>query len=335
MPEKRAVSTVISFDMRAPEWATPPAELYRAAIEMAAYADSVGVDYIALMEHHGAEDGYLPQPFTLAAAMAAVTDRVRFLLGAIILPLHDPVQIAEQIAITDLVSRGRLNVIFGLGYVDAEFAMFGKSVRNRLQLLETGVDTVLRALNGERFEVDGRPVYVRPLPVQRPEDIVLLGGGVAASALRAARFGVGFGPMTAEYTSLYEEECRRLGREPGLYFRPQPGLPLAIHLCEDPERGWAAIERHATHVMTEYAKLAAAGDPINSPYLGLTDPTVLRQSGLFAAWTPDELIAAADQLPDRSTIGLYPLIGGLSPDEGWTSLRLLGETMPRLRAALG
>jgi len=62
---------------------------------------------------------------------------------------------------------------------------------------------------------------------------------------------------------------------------------------------------------------------------------VLRQSGLFAAWTPDELIAAADQLPDRSTIGLYPLIGGLSPDEGWTSLRLLGETMPRLRAALG
>jgi len=156
--------------MRAPEWATPTNELYRAAIEMAAFADGIGVDDIGLMEHHGSDDGYLPQPFALAAAMAAVTNNVRFLLGAVLLPLHDPVTVAEQIAITDLISNGRLKVIFGAGYVPFEFAMFGKSLKDRAALMDSGIDTILRALRGERFEADGRPVYVRPLPVQKPED---------------------------------------------------------------------------------------------------------------------------------------------------------------------
>jgi alkanesulfonate monooxygenase SsuD/methylene tetrahydromethanopterin reductase-like flavin-dependent oxidoreductase (luciferase family) len=119
----RDVQTTVSFDMRAPEWATPTNELYRAAIEMAAFADEIGVDRIGLMEHHGSDDGYLPQPFTLAAAMAAVTKRVRFRLSAVLLPLHDPVMVAEQIAITDLISNGRMTVILGAGYVPFEFAI--------------------------------------------------------------------------------------------------------------------------------------------------------------------------------------------------------------------
>jgi hypothetical protein len=78
------------FDMRAPDWGTPANELYRAAIDMTAFADEIGVDRINVMEHHGSDDGYVPQPFTLAAGMAAVTTKIRLLLGAVILPLHDP-----------------------------------------------------------------------------------------------------------------------------------------------------------------------------------------------------------------------------------------------------
>jgi alkanesulfonate monooxygenase SsuD/methylene tetrahydromethanopterin reductase-like flavin-dependent oxidoreductase (luciferase family) len=330
----RDVQIRLLFDMRAPDWATPTADLYRAAIAMAAFGDEIGVDCIGLMEHHGSDDGYLPQPFTLAAAMAAVTKNVRFLLGAVILPLHDPVQIAEQIAITDLISNGRLNVILGAGYVPFEFAMFGKSLRDRAKLMDSGVDTILRALRGERFDADGRPVYIRPLPVQKPEDILMVGGAVAASAKRAARFGVGLGPITPELVDIYLEECRRLGREPRNYFRPH-GLPISIHLCQDPEKGWAAIERHAVHVITEYAKWAEQeGNASNSPFKGLTDPAVLRQAGLFAAWTPDQLLAKVPDMPDRSTIGFQPLLGGLSPDDGWKSLELLKQTMPGLKAAI-
>ena len=324
----------VSFDMRAPEWGTPTNELYAAAVEMAAYADSIGVESINLMEHHGSEDGYLPQPFTLCAAMAAVTRNIRFMLGAVILPLHDPVLIAEQMAICDLISNGRLNVILAAGYVPFEFAMFGKSLKDRGHLMDEGLETTIRALKGERFEIAGRPVHVRPLPVQRPEDIILVGGGVPASARRAARFGTGFGPMKADIIPIYEEECRKAGREPGFYSRPKAGMPLAIHLCEDAEQGWQAIERHAVHVITEYAKWAEQeGDASSSPFKGLTDPAVLKQAGLFACWTPDQLVEQAAKMEDKTSLGLQPLLGGLSPEEGWKSLKLLEATMPRLRAA--
>ena len=331
----RQIHTTLSFDMRAPDWGTPAAELYPAAIEMAAFADKIGVTSINLMEHHGSEDGYLPQPFSLCAAMASVTKAIQFSLGAVILPLHDPVMVAEKLAIADLLTKGRVRVILGAGYVPFEFAMFEKSLKDRAKLMDQGLEIILRALKGERFEIDGRPVFIRPLPVTTPENLILVGGAVAASARRAAKFDVGFGPMKDEVVDIYLAECERLGRPPRQYFRPKPGMPLAIHLCEDPDQGWAAIERHAVHVITEYAKWAALeGDGSNSPFKGLTDPAVLRHAGLFAAWTPEMLLARVPSVEDRQSIGFQPLLGGLDPAEGWKSLKLLEQTMPELKAAI-
>lgn len=320
--------------MRAPDWATPKADMYRTAIEMAAFADDIGVDTIGLMEHHGADDGFLPQPFALAAAMAAATHNVRFALSAVLLPLHDPVMVAEQIAVTDLISNGRMTVTLGAGYVPFEFAMFGKSLKDRAALMDSGIDTILRALRGERFEKDGRPVFVRPLPVQKPEDIIVVGGGVPAAAKRAARFGLGFFPIASNLVDVYLEECRKLGQQPGQYFRPAP-VPISIHLCEDPEQGWATIERHAIHVITEYAKWAdEEGEASNSPFKGMTDPAVLRQAGLFAAWTPDQLLAIVPKMPNHSTFMFQPLLGGLAAEDAWKSLELLKQTMPKLKSAI-
>jgi alkanesulfonate monooxygenase SsuD/methylene tetrahydromethanopterin reductase-like flavin-dependent oxidoreductase (luciferase family) len=325
----------VSFDMRSPEWAAPTGELYSAAIEMAAFVDRIGADQIGLMQHHGSDDGYLPQPFVLAGGMAAVTSRVRFMLGAVILPLHDPVEVAEQIAILDLMSKGRLNVIFGAGYVPSEFAMFQKSLKDRAKLMDSGLEIILRALKGERFEHEGRPVFIRPLPIQEPEDIVMVGGGVPASAKRAARFGVGFGPMKPELVDLYLSECERLGNRPRNYQRPVPGMPIAIHLCEDADAGWEVLAPHAVHVITEYAKWAEQeGDASNSPFKGLTDPAVLRHAGLFAAWTPDQLVEKVREMAPGGNLGFQPLLGGLSPEEGWKSLKLLEATMPRLKEAV-
>ena len=190
------IRTSLKFDMRAPAFAPPPQELYAAALDMAEFADGIGIGAINAMEHHGFEDGYLPTPFVMGGALAARTKRCRITLGAVVLPLHDPVKVAEQIAVVDLLSNGRLDVIFGAGYVAAEFAMFGRSMKDRGRLLDEGIDIILRALHGERFHHGTREVFVRPLPVQKPEDILIVGGGVEASARRAARFGLGFGPMT-------------------------------------------------------------------------------------------------------------------------------------------
>lgn len=326
------IQTTVSFDMRSPSFGTPTHKLYAAALEMAAYADEIGVDRIGLMEHHGSDDGYLPAPFVMGGGVAAMTKHCSIMLGAVILPLHDPVKIAEQMAILDLMSNGRLNVIFGAGYVRSEFEMFGKSLHDRGRLLDEGIEIILRALRGERFEIDGRPIYVRPLPVQKPEDIVFVGGGVAASARRAARFGVGFGPMRADIIPIYEEECGKRGHEPGKYTRPSHRLPGIIMLSDDPERSWSLLEPHALHVVSEYAKWAAQEENSNSPFKGLTNLDALRKSGMFAVWTPDELIANADKVEDMGTLGFQPLVGGFPPEEGWKSLELLKAALPRLKA---
>jgi alkanesulfonate monooxygenase SsuD/methylene tetrahydromethanopterin reductase-like flavin-dependent oxidoreductase (luciferase family) len=320
------------FDMRAPAFGTPTAELYSSALDMAAYADDIGVSRIGVMEHHASDDGYLPSPFVLGAGIAARTTHCRLTLGAVILPLHDPIEVAEQIAVLDLMSNGRLEVIFGAGYVPAEFALYKVSLKNRARLLDQGIDIILRALNGERFEADGRQVYVRPLPVQAPEKIILVGGGVEASARRAARFGLGFAPIRRDLLDVYQAECRKLGIEPGKQYGPSHHLPINIHLSEDPDEAWAHLKDHALHVATAYAQWADQEPDSQSPFKGLLNEEALRASGLFAVWTPDELVAKAALVEENSTLGFMPLLGGLNPELGWQSLELLKKTLPRLQA---
>jgi alkanesulfonate monooxygenase SsuD/methylene tetrahydromethanopterin reductase-like flavin-dependent oxidoreductase (luciferase family) len=324
--------TSVLFDMRAPEFGATASDLYAAALEMSAFADAMGVGRIVLMEHHASEDGYLPAPFVLGGGIAARTRRCRITLGAVILPLHDPVKIAEQIAVLDLMSAGRLDVIFGAGYVPSEFARFKVSLRDRGKLLDQGIDIILRALRGERFEADGREVFVRPLPVQAPEDILMAGGGVAASARRAARFGIGFAPMRlrGDLFPLYDEECTRLGRSPGRKYGS--GLPLCIHVAEDKQQAWTELKPHAMHVASEYAKWAGEEANSNSPFKGLDDEDALRRSGIFAVWTPEEVIANAPGIfAAGGTLNFMPLLGGLSPNLGWRSLELIkNQVMPQL-----
>ena len=325
------IRTAALFDMRAPAFGTPTLALYAAALEMAAFADEIGVSRVNLMEHHASEDGYLSAPFVMGGGVAARTQRCRISLGAVILPLHDPVKIAEQIAVLDQMSGGRLEVIFGAGYVASEFAAFGVSLRDRGRLLDEGIDIILRALRGERFAAGAREVFVRPLPVQPPEDILLVGGGVEASAKRAARFGLGFAPLRADLLPLYDAECRRHGCEPGPKYGPSP--PTNIHLAKDPERAWAQLMPHLKHVVAEYARWAEGEPNSHSPFKGLLqDDEALRRSGMFAVWTPEELVARAPSIVgEYGSLSFMPLLGGLAPELGWESLELLEKVMPHLR----
>jgi alkanesulfonate monooxygenase SsuD/methylene tetrahydromethanopterin reductase-like flavin-dependent oxidoreductase (luciferase family) len=329
------VRSALLFDMRAPAFGAPASELYATALEMAAFADEIGISRINLMEHHASEDGYLPQPFVMGGGIAARTRQCRITLGAVVLPLHDPVKIAEQIAVLDLMSCGRLEVIFGAGYVASEFARFGVSLRDRARLLDQGVEIILRALHGERFEANGREVFVRPLPVQKPENILLVGGGVEASAKRAARFGLGFAPMHPRFFDLYDAECRRHGRAPGKKFGPS--ALGNIHLAEDPERVWARVMPNLKHVVAEYAKWADAEPNSNSPFKGLLhDEQALRRCGIFTVLTPDELLERAPPLlGEFGSLSFMPLLGGLAPEVGWESLELLKLVMPRLQGLRG
>jgi alkanesulfonate monooxygenase SsuD/methylene tetrahydromethanopterin reductase-like flavin-dependent oxidoreductase (luciferase family) len=182
------------YDFRTPtRWPQDPSDLYAAILDQIVRAEDLGWDDVWLSEHHFIDDGYLPSCLPMAAAIAARTRRMRIGTAILQLPLHDPVRLAEDAAIVDVISRGRLDLGVGLGYRPQEYAGFDLDWSTRVERLEEGLE-VLRALfAGEALDFSGRHYRlvcdgIRPLPVQRPLPILL--GAIAEPALRrAARLG--------------------------------------------------------------------------------------------------------------------------------------------------
>ena len=116
----------ITFDMRAPAFGAPASRLYAAALDQCAWADALGFDYVGIGEHHAADDGYLPSPIVFASAAAARTTRIRLRPSVLLAPLYDPIKLAEDLAVLQILSGGRLVVGIGAGYRPVEFEMFGK-----------------------------------------------------------------------------------------------------------------------------------------------------------------------------------------------------------------
>jgi len=320
----------LHYDLRAPEIGAPPPALYRAALEQSAWAEGHGVGAIVVSEHHGQDDGYLPSPLTMAAALAARTERAFLSVNALVLTLHDPVAIAEQALVVDNLSGGRLVLTLVPGYVPSEFAMFGVDHAARASVFEAKVAALTSALTGEPFEWLGRTVRVTPAPVQRPRPMVLVGGGSKAAARRAARLGDGFGPTVPDeaLVQAYRDECQRLGREPGIVASHHG--PLTVHVADDPESAWATIGPHVLHELRSYGRMAAeAGE--RHPYAGLADIGEARAAGVVAVVTPEECVALAQSLPPDDVVMIKPLIGGLDPDVAWSSLELFAtKVLPAL-----
>src|SRR5262249_61088653 len=106
----------LRFDMRAPSWAGPAADLYAAAIDMCAWAETRGAALAVLSEHHGADDGHLPAPLLLASAIAARTRSLAILLAAVPIPMWDVVRLAEEMSVLHLIRRGRVSYAFRGGH---------------------------------------------------------------------------------------------------------------------------------------------------------------------------------------------------------------------------
>src|SRR5262249_60340246 len=157
-------------------------------------------------EHHGVDDGSLPAPLTLAAAIAGRTRRININIAALLVPLHDPVRLAEELAVLDLASGSRVGFVAGLGYREEEFAMAGVDRKARGRLLEEYVQVLRQAWTGEPFEWHGRTIRVTPRPCSEP--LMLVGGSTAAAARRAARLRLGFFPAIgdAHLADVYHDE---------------------------------------------------------------------------------------------------------------------------------
>ena len=118
--------------MRCPDWSEAgPAELYAAALAMSRYAEEHGALSVVVSEHHHSPDGFLPSPLVLASAIAARTKKIPIQVGALLLPLHDPIRIAEDMVVLDHISGGRVSYVLAVGYRPEEYGMFGQDFRGR------------------------------------------------------------------------------------------------------------------------------------------------------------------------------------------------------------
>lgn len=322
---------MLRFDMRLPEFATASqADLYEAAIEMCAWGDQQGIGSVHLSEHHGSDDGYCPSPLLLASAIATRTRAMRIYISALIAPLHDPVQLAEDLAILDTISRGRVIPILSGGYREEEFSAVGKSLGVRKQYMDTIGPFLKRAWSGETFAFENRTVTVTPKPFSQPRPMILMGGSSKPAARRAAREADFFIPSGPEIFEYYREELKAQGKpDPG----PMPAAPSTVtFVAEDPDAYWQQIAPHLQHETNTYA-LWAEKAQVFSPYRYFDSSDELRASGAYKVYRPQELIEAARGMISAQPIMFHPLCGGIHPDLAWQSLTLFAaEVLPTLRA---
>ena len=323
--------SILRFDMRSPGLAPERTrELYAAALDMADWADARGFDALTLSEHHATEDGFLPSPIALAGCMLGRTRRIRVGIAALLVPLYDPVKLAEDLAILDVASGGRLAVTAGMGYRPDEYAMFGKDWKSRGSLFDECLEVLLRAWAGEPFEWRGRRVLLTPPPFTQPHPPILVGGSSRRAARRAARLGLPFQPATndPELIGLFVEESRRRGVENPLVL--PPGSGETIFVSRDPDRSWERIGPHLLHDARSYAswQLPDQGSAVHSRATSVAE---LRAEGLYRVLTPDECIARARERGPFCDFVHFPLCGGMPPEQGWESLELYAsEVLPRL-----
>jgi alkanesulfonate monooxygenase SsuD/methylene tetrahydromethanopterin reductase-like flavin-dependent oxidoreductase (luciferase family) len=322
----------VRYDMRCPAWSpATPAALYSTAREQAAFVDRHGLGSLVVSEHHGSSDGYLPSPLVLAGAFAAVTTTTHLSVAALLPTLHDPVRLAEDVAVLDLVSGGRISLVLGLGYRPEEYRMMGAEWAGRGKRLDACIDVLLRLWRGEWVEWEGRPVEVRPLPVQQPHPLLFVGGSSPAAARRAARFGLGFFPTAGDpaLREAYLAACEAEGRPPGLVLAPSG--PAMVHVAEDPDRAWAEVGPHILHDAAVYDSWQAEGVRQTTHVTGGAVDSVasLRADGRYVVVTPEECAAL---VREHGTVILHPLIGGLPPELSWPSLELVAEKVVPLLA---
>lgn len=290
--------------------------MYRTAIEQAAWADKLGFTQVFLAEHHGAPDGYCPSPMVMAASIFGVTERINVHLSALVVTMHDPLRMAEDLAVLDNISNGRIWLTAGMGYRPHEFEMFGKDMTKKLGLMNKALDTLKQAWSGEPFEYEGRTVRVTPKGIQPGGPNTYMGGSTDKSALRAARRGYQYFPGHPGLWDIYAAEREACGFPP-----PEPlvkSIASFLYVTDDPDRDWPRVAPHVAYATNTYAEWATergggdtlykAADTVEAlkamPNIKVLTPRpVLRLAQDPAGQRRDQLPRAARRARSRTVVG--------------------------------
>jgi probable F420-dependent oxidoreductase len=276
--------------------------VYEAALEQVRRSEELGYDWVNLTEHHVTDDGYGPALMPVLAAMGAVTERLRLSTGMLILPLHHPIKVAEEAAVVDLMSGGRLTLGVAVGYRKLEFDVFDSPYDRRGKRFEESLQVLLQAWTGEPFTFEGETlaipeVTVRPVPAQRPHPPLWIGGGSAPALRRVIRYGSPLCPGATDDRGGIErlktrvaELAEAMGREP-----PEqlvlPRLALVADTVDE------ARERALPGIREMFERYMAFGGP-------------RRLSEALRAWQLlDELVIVGDERRVAERLAAYSQLG--------------------------
>lgn len=322
------------YDFRNPEqWKKPYETLYRETLDQVVWAESLGFRSVWLTEHHFCDDGYTPSPLVIAAAIGARTKEMQVGTNLIVLPLHDPMRIAEDAATVSIMTGGRFRLGVGQGYHEEEFTGFGRKLVNRPSLLEEGIEIIRRAWTGEvvnfsgkRFQVDG--LRITPVPDNPPPILV---GALADPAIeRAARIGDGYLDTLNAGGAKYVEALSRVGKD------PSDGQIFALQwpvIDEDPERAWAEIGKHSVYQWNEYIGWGVFGPPDQIPRY--EDPKQLVEAGMVQLWDAataiEQLTALLRERPQTQDLHFIAQLPGESAESGSRRVEYLAsKVMPEV-----
>ena len=315
----------LRFDMRAPSIGAPPSDLYAAASEMSAWAETRGCVAAVLCEHHCADDGYLPSPLLLGSAIAARTEQLMLNL-VIILPFYDVARLAEDMSVLDHISAGRASYVFGIGYRQEEFDHFGLSLSDRGRLADEKLGQLRRLLSGEEVVHDGRRMKVTPpaaYPRRAHDDV----------GRREPRRGTSCGPQRSGPVG----QRRGAGYERGLRESQCGTARLRTGLRADARTGnrheLSLWQRMSTRRGTRSASICCTTHLAYSEW----NPDNTVSANITTAKTVDELRAssrthvilsvdeASKRVADGEVINLSPLCGGMPPEMAWRYLKRFAE----------
>jgi alkanesulfonate monooxygenase SsuD/methylene tetrahydromethanopterin reductase-like flavin-dependent oxidoreductase (luciferase family) len=337
------VGTIVGFQ-NPQRWRIDWPELYRSTLDFVCEAEQLGFDAVWLTEHHFADDGYCPALMPVAAAIAARTTRIRIGTKVLLMPFHDPLRLAEDAAVVDVISGGRLELGIAAGYRHEEFSGFGLDHRERAARTREGVAVLEQALSGETFSFAGRfhrygPARVTPPPVQARVPI-WFGARSPIAVRRAASLGYHLAladfdeALCAQDYRTYRDALVEHGRDPAEH---RVVAVTSLFVDEDPERALAIAAPHLRYQQDQYQRwFVDAGD--RTVGSAGESPRGTLPSGCLVG-TPeqvlDEIRAARRRVP-FTDFSFWTLLPGMAPATALRSLKLFAaHALPALQAEDG
>lgn len=319
---------------------------YEEFIEQCQAADELGFDTVFLAEHHFSRVGICPDPLMILTAVAQKTRRIRLGTGICIMPFHNPIRLAEQAALLDVLSRGRLELGVGRGSQPREFQGFNASPSESRGRLKEGIELLARLLEGESVTFHGEffncvEAEIFPKPIQSPRPPIWIAGTSPETYTFAGQrdfnimaSGTFRGPsFYRDKMDNYFEAIRSWGGDPDTYPKT---IAHHIHVTDDPEAAWKQIEPAESWYLTYRSSVNAIEMSIeekehlkrNYGY-NLSVREMIQNGGIVGP--SESVVADVRRLRDEFGINhlMIFMLRGLSQKDTLRSLELFSkEVMP-------